>query len=76
MMILREKSVFNSVILEVELQDDLSYRLSYGTLVEYLPGKKRIRNRTLPYEFKSVEKLRYDFEQDVKAAGGTLGEDS
>jgi len=26
----------------------------------------------LPYQFRSVEQLRYDFEEDVRAAGGSL----
>ena len=36
--------------------------------------RRRVRGRELPYEFRSVEQLRYDFERDVEAAGGTLGE--
>ena len=60
--------------LEVELHDDLSYRLRYGELVEYANHRRRVRGRSLPYEFRSVEQLRYDFEQDVIAAGGSLGE--
>ncbi len=33
---------------------------------------KRLRGRRVPYEFRSVEQLRYDFERDVEAAGGRL----
>jgi hypothetical protein len=61
-------------LLEIELHDDLRYRLRYGDLVEYSNQRRRLRGRTLPYEFRSVEQLRYDFEQDVIAAGGKLGE--
>jgi hypothetical protein len=53
-------------LLEIELRDDGSYRLRYGDLVEYSNNRRRVRGRTLPYEFRSVEQLRYDFEQDVK----------
>ena len=31
---------------------------------------RHVRGRELPYEFKSVEPLRREFEDDVKAAGG------
>ena len=31
---------------------------------------RHIRGRETPYEFKSVEQLRSDFERDVKATGG------
>lgn len=33
--------------------------------VRYIPGARVLRGKPLPYEFKSVEKLRYDFEQDA-----------
>ena len=55
------------------------YRLFYGRrgvcLVRYdnETGKgdhRHIRGREMPYEFRSVEQLRWDFEEDVKAAGG------
>jgi len=55
------------------------YRLYYGCrgvcLVRYdnETGKgdhRHIRGRETPYEFTSVEQLRRDFEEDVKAAGG------
>jgi hypothetical protein len=62
--------------LEIELHDDLRFVLRYGSLVEYTPGRRRLRGRALPYEFRSVEQLRYDFEQDVLAAGGSLAQGS
>jgi len=69
-----ETVVLPEVILEIELRADLRYRLRYGNLVEYENGRRRIRGRSSPYEFRSVEKLRYDFERDVAAVGGRLGE--
>ena len=60
-------------VLTVELHDDLRYLLRYGDLVEYSNARRRVRGRTLPYQFRSVEQLRYDFEQEVRAAGGSLG---
>src|SRR5688572_29394770 len=57
----------------------LKYRLYYGRhgvcLVRYdnETGKgdhRHIRGRETPYEFKSVEQLRSDFERDVNATGG------
>ena len=44
------------------------FLLRYGGLVEYRNGMRRVRGRKLPYEFRSVEQLRYDFERDVEAA--------
>jgi hypothetical protein len=59
MLLLREKVVTEGGILEIELHDDLRYRLSWrGVVYE--------NNRR--YEFRSVEQLRYDFERDVQAA--------
>ena len=55
------------------------YRLYYGRrgvcLVRYdnETGKgdhRHVSGREMPYEFKSVELLRRDFERDVKTAGG------
>ena len=63
-----------AVDLEIELHDDLSYRLRYRDLVEYANHRRRVRGRSTAYQFRSVEQLRYDFEQDVLAVGGTLGE--
>jgi len=45
--------------LEIELHDDLAYRLSWRGVV-YTNKRK--------YEFRSVEQLRYDFERDVQKA--------
>ena len=53
-------------LLQIELSADLSYRLRYGELVEYANGRRRVRGRTSAYTFKSVEQLRYDFEEDVR----------
>ena len=76
MILLREKCFFGEQILEVELHDDLRFRLSFSNQVLYTNGEKRINNRRIPYTFRSVEQLRYDFERDVAAAGGRLGEGS
>jgi hypothetical protein len=57
----------------------LKYRLYYGRrgvcLVRYdnETGKgdhRHVGGREMPYEFRSVEQLRRDFERDMKAAGG------
>ena len=71
---LRERVLTGSMLLEIELNADLSYVLRFGDLVEYTPNRRRVRGRTHPYAFRSVEQLRYDFEQDVRAMGGRLGE--
>ena len=51
-------------VMEARVNDDLTYSLSFRRggeiLVEY--GGARA------YDFKSVEKLRYDFERDVEKA--------
>jgi hypothetical protein len=73
MLLLREVVVLEDHILEVQIHDDLSYHLRLGELVEYANGWRTVRGRRLPYEFRSVEQLRYDFERDVEAAGGDLG---
>jgi hypothetical protein len=73
MLLLRETVFAEGKLVEIELHDDLRYRLSYGDLVVYENGRRRVRGRTRPYELRSVEQLRYDFEQDVAAAGGRLG---
>jgi len=74
MTLLQEKCFFGDQLLEVELRQDLRYRLSFGDLVVYENQQKKIRGKAQPYAFKSVEQLRYDFERDVAAAGGRLGE--
>ena len=72
-MVLHERALFRGALLEIELHPGLRYRLRYADLVEYVPGRKIIHGRPAAYVFRSVEQLRYDFEQDVKAAGGSLG---
>ncbi len=59
MVVLRETVVLQASVLEIELHDDLRYRLSWRGVV--YENKRR-------YEFRSVEQLRYDFERDAKAA--------
>jgi hypothetical protein len=66
-MVLQEKVLLDGVLLEIELHDDFRYRLRYGELVEYENGRCRVRGRARSYELRSVEQLRYDFEQDVAA---------
>lgn len=73
---LHERILLRDAILEVRLESDLRYRLRYGDLVEYENGRRKVRGRTSRYEFRSVEQLRYDFERDVEAAGGLLGENA
>ncbi|HWA36592.1 MAG TPA: hypothetical protein VG873_01920 [Burkholderiales bacterium] len=70
---LLETCFFRGRKVEVALHDDLRYRLAWGDEVVYENGEKRVRGRRAPYRFRSVEQLRYDFEQDVKALGGRLG---
>ena len=53
-------------LLTIELDADLRYRLRYGKLVEYSNGRRRVRGRTALYEFRSVEQLRYDFEEEIR----------
>ena len=59
MVVLHEKVVLEDGILEIELHDDLRYRLSWRGVT--YDNKRR-------YEFRSVEQLRYDFERDAKTA--------
>ncbi len=73
MILLQEMALFQRESLAIELHDDLRYRLRFGDLVVYENNLKTIRGRTSPYQFKSVEQLRYDFERDVRTAGGSLG---
>jgi len=68
-----EKVVLGDVLLTVEFSSHSRYRLRYGELVEYSNHGRRVHGRTLPYEFRSVEQLRYDFEEDVRSVGGALG---
>ena len=74
-MLLQEKVLLgDGTLLEIELGAELGYVLRYGALVEYASHRRSVRGRELPYEFRSVEQLRYDFERDVEAVGGKLGE--
>jgi hypothetical protein len=73
MLLLSETVMLGDAPLQIELHDDLRYRLRYGELVDYAAGRRRVRGRSAPYEFRSVEQLRYDFERDVEAMGGRLG---
>ena len=59
--------------MELSLSDELKFVMRYGDLVEYSNGRRTVCGRSSPYEFRSVEQLRYDFERDVRAAGGVLG---
>ena len=72
MVLLEETVVLADAVVRVELHDDLRFRLSYGELVVYENGRRRIRGRGSAYEIRSVEQLRYDFERDVEANGGRL----
>ena len=72
MILLHEKTFFQDEVLEVELHDNLHYRLRFGDLVLYENHLRKIRGKTSSYDFKSVEQLRYDFERDVRAAGGQV----
>ena len=59
MMLLSEKVVTARGVLEIELHDDLTYRLAWRGVVYRTDDK---------YAFRSVEQLRYDFERDVEKA--------
>jgi hypothetical protein len=59
MLLLRETVVMDGELLEIELHDDLRYRLSWRGVVY---------NEKRRYEFRSVEQLRYDFERDAQKA--------
>jgi hypothetical protein len=68
MAVLHEWVILPGGELEIFFENPSSFCLRYGNLVEYRNGMKRVRGRRLPYEFRSVEQLRYDFERDVEAA--------
>jgi len=72
MALIVETVLLPHALVRVELGGDSSYRLSYGELVVYQNGRRRLRGRVQPYELRSVEQLRYDFERDVEALGGRL----
>ena len=59
MLLLQEKTLFRGETLEVELHDDLRYRLAWRGVVYEAKDK---------YQFRSVEQLRYDFERDAQKA--------
>ena len=59
MLLLRETVVTPEGVLEVELHDDLRYRLRWRGVVY---------DRKRKYDFRSVEQLRYDFERDAAKA--------
>ncbi len=59
MLLLRETVVLDGSLLEIELHDDLRYRLSWRGVVW---------DEQRDYQFRSVEQLRYDFERDVQKA--------
>jgi hypothetical protein len=63
---LRETVVVDETLLTIELKEDLQYVLRYGDLVEYSNRGRRVRGRARAYQFRSVEQLRYDFEEDVR----------
>jgi hypothetical protein len=67
-MVFSETVVARERLVRIALDGD-AYRLSYGDTVVYEPGRRRLRGRWMPYEFRSVEQLRYDFEQDVASLG-------
>ena len=60
---LQETVILGDAVVRVYL-DGSTYRLSYGEAVVYENGRRRVRGRWTPYEFRSIEQLRYDFERD------------
>lgn len=64
--VLRETVVVGDTVLRIELHDDLRYCLRYGDRVEYSNGRRRVHGHVAAYTFRSVEQLRYDFEEDVR----------
>lgn len=68
-MTLAETILLRDALVTIELSDDLRYRLAYGDRVVYENGRRIVRGRSTPYEFKSVEQLRYDFERDIERLG-------
>jgi hypothetical protein len=59
MLVLRETVLMQGDVLQIELHDDLRYRLRWRGIT--YDHKRR-------YDFRSVEQLRYDFERDVQKA--------
>jgi len=72
-MLLVETVLLPGAVVRISLDEGLRYRLSYGELVVYENGVRRVRGRAIPYALRSVEQLRYDFERDVESVGGRLG---
>jgi hypothetical protein len=72
-MLVSETVILEHALVRIELDDNGCYCLSYGDLVLYENGRRRVRGRSMAYEVRSVEQLRYDFERDVEAVGGRLG---
>ena len=68
MAMLHERVILPDGVLEIVFDNSSSFCLRYGDIVEYKNGMKNIRGRKSPYEFRSVEQLRYDFERDVETA--------
>jgi hypothetical protein len=69
----RERHVLSGgLVLEATLSRGGGWALRFGLpgawLVAYEDGKRVLGGRAQPYEFKSVEQLRYDFERDVRDA--------
>ena len=66
----RERFIGEEGVMEVAFSSPdvfvLSLKSEGQTVVEYRPGRRTVRGKATPYEFKSVEKLRYDFEQDAQ----------
>jgi len=65
---LHERVILPNGEYELFFENPSHFFLRYGDLVEYRNGMKKIRGRKIPYEFRSVEQLRYDFERDAEAA--------
>jgi hypothetical protein len=59
MVLLRETVVREDGVLEIELHDDLRFRLSW---------RGAVWDEQRDYQFRSVEQLRYDFERDAQKA--------
>jgi hypothetical protein len=69
----RERHVLaGGLVLETALSRGGVWALRYGLpgawLVAYKDGVRVLGGQAQPYEFKSVEQLRYDFERDVQDA--------
>jgi len=65
---MHERVIFPNGEYELLFENSSSFLLRFGDRVEYRPGMKRVRGRRSPYQFRSVEQLRYDFERDAEAA--------